>query len=66
MTAEDLQSLARMEELTKIGLASTADLNLKLAAAARDLAEPTASNEAVSGYAAVYYPGTPQPGNAQR
>jgi uncharacterized protein (DUF2141 family) len=60
-TAEDIQGLARMEELYAKGLASVEGLKIELA---RDMAAPNATNEPVSGYATMYYPGTPQPGNA--
>jgi len=62
MTGEDLQSLQRMEELTRMGLASPVDLERL----ARDVATtPNTTNDPVSGYAAVYYPGTAQAGTAQ-
>jgi uncharacterized protein (DUF2141 family) len=61
-TAEDMQSLARMEELTRLGLGS-ADLAKEMAV--RDMMPNAMASEAVSGYATVYYPGTPQVANAQ-
>ena len=60
-TAEDIQGLARMEELYAKGLVAATELKLELA---RDMAAPNATNEAVSGYATIFYPGTPQAGNA--
>ncbi len=64
-TSEDLQSLARMEELMTRGLASSSDMT-KLMTERDFAAQPNSVNsEPVSGYAAVYYPGTPQAGNAQ-
>jgi uncharacterized protein (DUF2141 family) len=60
-TAEDVQGLARMEELYAKGLVAAESLKVELA---RDMAGPNATNEPVSGYATMYYPGTPQPGNA--
>ena len=64
LTNEDMMSLARMEELYAKGLASSADMT-KLVME-RDVALPSSvANEPVSGYAAVYYPGTPQAANAQ-
>ncbi|HUR19840.1 MAG TPA: carboxypeptidase-like regulatory domain-containing protein, partial [Vicinamibacterales bacterium] len=63
-TYEDVQGLARMEELGVKGLAA-ADMTKQLLLD-RDSAMPNSvNNEPVSGYAAVYFPGTPQPGNAQ-
>ena len=59
-TNEDVQSLARMEELARMGVNMAADLN-KLALE-RDAQPNSVANEPVSGYAAVYYPGTPQAG----
>jgi len=61
VTSEDLQSLQRMEELTRMGLASPVDIERL----ARDMATPNTTNDPVSGYAAVYYPGTAQAGTAQ-
>jgi uncharacterized protein (DUF2141 family) len=64
LTNEDMLSLARMEELYAKGLASSADMSRVMLE--RDVALPSSvANEPVSGYAAVYYPGTPQAGNAQ-
>lgn len=60
-TAEDIQGLARMEELYAKGLASMESMRVEIA---RDMAMPNATNEPVSGYATIFYPGTPQPGNA--
>jgi hypothetical protein len=60
-TAEDVQSMAKMEELMAKGLMSADSLKIDFA---RDLAMPNATNDPVSGYATMYYPGTPQPGNA--
>ena len=60
-TVEDVQGLARMEELARMNL--TADIS-KLVME-REAMPNSVANEPVSGYAAVYYPGTPQPGNAQ-
>jgi protocatechuate 3,4-dioxygenase beta subunit len=65
LTNEDMQSLARMEELMARGLAAQADMS-KLVLERDFAAQPNSVNaEPVSGYAAVYYPGTPQAGNAQ-
>ena len=61
VTSEDVQSLQRMEELTRMGLAAPADLERL----ARDMATPNTTNDPVSGYAAVYYPGTSHAGTAQ-
>ena len=63
LTNEDVQSLARMEELMARGLASSADMTKFVLE--RDVQPNSVANEPVSGYAAVYYPGTPQAGNAQ-
>ncbi len=60
-TNEDLQGLQRMEELTRMGLAAPADIERL----ARDTATPNTTNDPVSGYAAVYYPGTTQASTAQ-
>ncbi|MEO6223577.1 MAG: carboxypeptidase-like regulatory domain-containing protein [Vicinamibacterales bacterium] len=62
-TEEDMQGLARMEELTRLGLSSAGDLSRQLLV--RDMVPNAVANEAVSGYAAVYYPGTAQLANAQ-
>jgi uncharacterized protein (DUF2141 family) len=61
VTSEDLQNLARWEELSRTGLSSPADIERLT----RDMAMPRTTNDPVSGYAAVYYPGTPQAGTAQ-
>jgi hypothetical protein len=64
-TNEDIQGLARMEELLARGLATSADMN-RLVLERDFAAQPNSvNNEPVSGYSAVYYPGTPQAGNAQ-
>src|SRR5688572_12398074 len=63
-TAEDVQSLARMEEFSRMGVSLTGDVSRLVME--RDAAMPNSvANEPISGYAAGYYPGTPQPGNAQ-
>ena len=64
LTNEDMMSLVRMEELAARGLVVSGEVN-KLVLE-RDVALPSSvANEPVSGYAAVYYPGTPQAGSAQ-
>lgn len=66
LTVEDMQSLARMEELMARGLASSADFSKMMVERDQLAALPNAANaEPVSGYSAIYFPGTPQAGNAQ-
>src|SRR5688572_17425318 len=66
LTTEDMMSLARMEELYARGLTSPADMSKLVVDREMVAAQPNSvNNEPVSGYAPVYYPGTPQPGNAQ-
>jgi len=60
VTSADIQALERLQELSRSGLASA-----DLAALERTINVPMAQSDPVSGYAAVYYPGTPLPGAAQ-
>ncbi len=64
----DLEHLEQMEQLASLGVSgnvSVAQFETQLETLTRDLSKPSGPAVPVSGYAPVYYPGTPEPDTAQ-
>jgi hypothetical protein len=63
VTTEDLRNMEQMQLVEQ--MAANGSVNVNLSELARELAMPNGSNEPVSGYAPIYFPGTPQVGQAR-